>query len=46
MNYLWWLGMLMFLTAGALLHDVPFLRFFPAFLLIVLGTVFAMGSQQ
>lgn len=47
MNYLWWLGMLMFLAAGALLHDVPFLRFIPAMLLIVVGTIFAiLGRSQ
>jgi hypothetical protein len=45
MNYLYWLGLLMFLTAGALLHDVPFLRFIPAMLLIVVGTIFAILSK-
>jgi hypothetical protein len=34
--------MLMFIAAGALLHDVPFLRFIPAMLLIVVGTIFAI----
>lgn len=42
MSYLYWIGLLMFLTAGALLHNVPFLRFFPAMLLIVVGTIFAI----
>ncbi len=42
MNYLWWIGLLMFLTAGALLHDVPFLRFIPAMLLVSVGTIFAI----
>lgn len=45
MNYLYWLGLLMFLAAGALLHDVPFLRFIPAMLLIVVGTIFAILSK-
>ena len=45
MNYLWWLGMLMFMTAGALLHDVPFIRFLPAMLLICVGTIFGFLSQ-
>lgn len=45
MNYMWWLGLLMFAVAGALLHDVPFLRFAPAFMLIVLGTVFGLLSK-
>lgn len=47
MTYLWWIGLLMFLVAGALLHDVPFLRFIPAMLLIVVGTIFAiLGNAQ
>jgi len=45
MSYMWWLGMLMFMAAGALLHDVPFLRFIPAMLLIVVGTIFAILSK-
>ena len=46
MNYLWWIGMLMFLTAGALLHDVPFLRFLAAMLLVSCGTTFAILSES
>ena len=42
MNYLYWIGLLMFLAAGALLHDVPFLRFIPAMLLITTGTIFGI----
>jgi hypothetical protein len=42
MNYLWWIGMLMFLAAGAILKDVPWLRFIPAMLLISAGTIFAI----
>jgi hypothetical protein len=42
MNYLWWLGMLMFMAAGALLHDVPFLRYISAMLLISTGTIFGI----
>ena len=45
MNYLYWLGLLMFLAAGALLHDVPFIRFIPAMMLIVVGTIFAILSR-
>lgn len=45
MNYMWWIGMLMFLAAGALLHDVPFLRFIPAMLLIATGTIFGILSK-
>lgn len=39
MNYLWWIGLLMFLAAGALLHDVPFLRYISAMLLVSTGTI-------
>jgi hypothetical protein len=39
MNVLWYLGLVMFLVAGALLYDVPFIRFFPAMLLIMFGTI-------
>ena len=47
MNYLYWIGLLMFLTAGALLHDVPWLRFISAMILIVAGTIFAiLGSAK
>lgn len=47
MTYLWWIGMLMFLTAGAILHDVPFLRFIAAMLLVSCGTIFAiLGSAK
>lgn len=42
MNYMWVIGLLMFLAAGALLHDVPFLRFIPAMMLVVVGTIFAI----
>jgi len=42
MNYLYWIGLLMFLAAGAMLHDVPFLRFISAMILIVAGTIFAI----
>jgi len=42
MNYLWWLGILMFMAAGALLHDVPFLRYISAMLLVSCGTIFAI----
>jgi cytochrome c biogenesis protein CcdA len=38
MSYM--LGMLMFMAAGALLHDVPFLRYISAMLLISTGTIF------
>lgn len=47
MTYQWWLGILMFLTAGALLHDVPFLRFLAAMLLVSVGTILAiLGSAS
>jgi hypothetical protein len=42
MNYLWWIGMLMFVVAGALLHEVPFLRFISAMILVSAGTIFAI----
>ena len=45
MNYMWWIGMLMFLVAGALLHDVPFLRYISAILLIATGTIFGILSK-
>lgn len=45
MNYMWWLGMLMFLAAGALLHDVPFFRFMSAMILIATGTIFGILSK-
>jgi hypothetical protein len=45
MNYLYWLGLLMFITAGALLHDVPWLRFITAMLLISVGTIFMILSK-
>ena len=44
MNYMWLLGLLMFALAGALLHDVPFLRFVPAMILISLGTILGLLS--
>jgi hypothetical protein len=46
MNYLWYIGLLMFLVAGALLHDVPFIRFIPALLLITVGTIFAILGRS
>jgi hypothetical protein len=47
MNYLYWIGLLMFLAAGALLHDVPWLRFISAMLLVSCGTIFAiLGKAQ
>lgn len=45
MNYMWWIGMLMFLVAGALLHDVPFFRFLAAMLLVSTGTIFGILSK-
>ena len=42
MNYLWYIGLLMFVAAGAILHDVPFLRFLAAMLLVSCGTIFAI----
>ena len=42
MNYLYWLGLLMFAAAGALLHDVPFVRYLAAMLLVSCGTIFAI----
>jgi hypothetical protein len=42
MNYLYWIGLLMFLAAGAMLHDVPFLRFISAMILVSSGTIFAI----
>lgn len=39
---MYWTGMLMFALAGGLLHDVPFPRFLSAFILITLGTTFAI----
>ncbi len=47
MNYMYWIGLLMFLAAGALLHDVPFLRYISAMLLISAGTIFGiLGKVQ
>ena len=47
MNYLWWIGMLMFIASGAILRDVPWLRFISAMLLITVGTIFAiLGTTQ
>ena len=47
MNYLYWLGLLMFEASGALLHDVPFLRYISAMCLIAVGTIFAViGSAS
>jgi hypothetical protein len=42
MDYLYWLGMLMFVASGALLHDVPWFRFLSAMLLISCGTILAI----
>ena len=42
MDYLYWLGMLMFVASGALLHDVPWFRFLSAMLLISVGTIFTI----
>jgi hypothetical protein len=46
MNYLWYIGLAMFLAAGALLHDVPFIRFIPAMLLVSFGTIFAILGRN
>ena len=47
MNYLYWIGLAMFLVAGALLHDVPFLRYISAMILIAVGTIFGiLGKIQ
>ena len=45
MNYMWWLGMLMFAASGAILHDVPFLRYLAAMLLICFGTILGILSK-
>jgi hypothetical protein len=42
MSYLYWIGLLMYLAAGAMLHDVPFLRFISAMILVSAGTIFAI----
>ena len=46
MNYAWWIGMLMFITSGAILHDVPWPRFISAMLLISVGTIFAILGKS
>lgn len=46
MNYMWWIGMLMFAASGAILHDVPFLRYMSAVLLISFGTIFGILSKS
>jgi hypothetical protein len=47
MSYLWCIGMVMFFTAGALLHDVPWPRLIPAVLLILVGAIFTIiGKTQ
>jgi hypothetical protein len=46
MNYLYFIGLLMFMAAGALLHDVPWLRFIPAMLLITTGTIFGILGRS
>ena len=40
MSYTSFIGLLMFAAAGAILHDVPFLRYISAMLLISVGTIF------
>ena len=45
MNYLYWVGLLCFLVAGALLHEVPFIRFIPAMMLITVGTLLGVMSK-
>ena len=46
MNYMYILGMLMIFCGGALLHDVPFLRFLPALMLVIVGFMFViLGSK-
>ena len=45
MNYMWWIGMLCFLVAGGLLHDVPFPRFISAMILISVGTILGEMSK-
>ena len=45
MNYMWIIGMLMYAGAGALLHDVPFLRYVSAILLVATGTIFGILSK-
>lgn len=40
------IGILMILAGGALLHDVPFLRFISAFMLVSVGQTFlALGMK-
>jgi hypothetical protein len=39
---MWYIGLLMFLVAGALLHEVPLIRFIPAMILITVGTIFGI----
>ena len=38
-NNMWYIGLLMYMLAGLLLHDVPFIRFVPAMILISVGTI-------
>ena len=38
------LGYIMVFAAGALLHDVPFLRFMSAMLLMLIGSVFIVSN--
>ena len=40
------IGMLMILAAGAILHDVPFLRFISAMLLISVGQSFLVLGMK
>ena len=40
------IGMLFILSAGALLHDVPFLRFISAMLLISVGQSFLVLGMK
>jgi hypothetical protein len=46
MNYLWWIGIVMFMASGALLYDVPWFRFIPAMLLISVGTILAILGRS
>ena len=39
---MYYIGLFMFLIAGALLHDVPFIRFILAILLITVGMIFVI----
>jgi hypothetical protein len=45
MNYCYVIGAIMAFSGGALLHDVPFLRFLPALMLVVVGTMFMIAGN-